>query len=210
MNAALPDWVRNALSAPRFERYRKAADGDIDVAIRLYQWNIDVSAAFYHSLHWLEVGLRNALNERLRDMYGRPDWWAAAPLDKHDRRKIENVFDDAMPRQRTADDVVARLTFGFWVALLHKRNDRRFWVPVLYKAFPHYKGPRAGLHDDFYKMRNFRNRIMHHEPIFYLDLANYRLRGYRLLAYLSPDAVEHVQATDRLTRVLDQRNEIWR
>ncbi|MBB5154644.1 hypothetical protein [Saccharopolyspora phatthalungensis] len=202
--------MRCALSAPRFERYRKAADGRIDVAIQLYQRNIDISAAFYHPLHWLEVGLRNAINQRLRDQYSRLDWWVDVPLDKHDSRKIENVLENVASRRRTADDIVAQPTFGFWVALLHKRNDRRFWVPSPHKAFPHYKGPRARLHDDFYKMRNFRNRIMHHEPIFYLDLEEYRQRGHRLLGYLSPDALRHVQTTDRLTEVLDQRDRAWR
>lgn len=42
-----PDWIRDALSQARFAPYLAKTGGDIDTAIRLYWWNIDISAAFY-------------------------------------------------------------------------------------------------------------------------------------------------------------------
>ncbi|MCI2417012.1 hypothetical protein MOQ72_06215 [Saccharopolyspora sp. K220] len=211
-HAELPEWVRTLLSESRFDRYLKAAGGEIDVAVRLYDWNVEVSAAFFGPLHWLEVSLRNALNHRLRHRYGQDDWWSAAPLTDNGRLKVSRArrkLGQQKVGQFSPDDVVAELTFGFWVSLLSRVHDRMFWVPVLHKSFPNYAGSRHALHGDFMGMLDFRNRVMHHEPIFYLDLPEYHQRIYRLLGYLSPDAAEHAGRTDLITDVLERRDEVW-
>ncbi|WP_327110538.1 hypothetical protein OHB12_22440 [Nocardia sp. NBC_01730] len=75
-----PDWIRDALSQARFAPYLAKTGGDIDTAIRLYWWNIDISAAFYTPLHCLELALRNAVHQRLTDEFKRQDWWGVAQL----------------------------------------------------------------------------------------------------------------------------------
>lgn len=199
------------LSEPRFDRYLKSADGDVHAAITLYQWNIEVSAAFYVPLHWLEISLRNSLDQRLRRWFGRDDWWHCAPLTDNGRRKVSRAEGNLVRskgRGFSPDDVVAELTFGFWVSLLSRVHDRSFWVPVLHNAFPHYRGARNLLHGDFVRMLDFRNRVMHHEPIFYLDLEAYRQRSHRLLGYLSREVAEHVRSIDNVPSVLTRRREL--
>src|SRR5262249_1827016 len=168
MNRDLPGWIYGALSLPRLAPYLRAANGDSGVAMRLYWWNIEVSGAFYGPLHCLEVGLRNALHERLKEHLGRAEWWAAAPLTAAGSRMVADVVDKVRNRGAvhvSADDVVAGLSFGFWVALLSRgaAYDRSFWVPALHKAFPGYSGSRARLHEGLLTMVLLRNRIMHHE-----------------------------------------------
>ncbi|QUH05284.1 hypothetical protein HUO13_34935 [Saccharopolyspora erythraea] len=205
MHTEALDWVHGALSTARFDRYRTAADGDAEVALRLYQWNIELSEAFYGPLHWLEVSLRNALNERLRRRFGRDDWWAVAPLRSNGQHKVAHAKHKLRRKEvvePTADDIVAELTFGFWVSLLSRSNDRDFWIPALHGAFPHYSGPRDQLHHDLIRMLDLRNRIMHHEPIFDGDLTTHRERIFRLLGYLSPHVVAQVRQHDRGPEVL--------
>ncbi|MFI5607196.1 hypothetical protein [Amycolatopsis sp. NPDC051903] len=201
-----PAWIRDTLSAPRFAPYQ-ARTGDLIEAIRLYWWNVDVSGAFYTSLHCLELALRNSLHSRLTIAYGRPDWWTVAPLSKHGLQKVGAALDKLKfrPRQITADDIVAELTFGFWVSLVSGAHARGLWEPFLHKAFPFFRGKRRDLHNDLHTVLLFRNRIMHHEPIHHRHLEADHATILRLLGYLSSDMVSQLTAYDRADAVLKQR-----
>lgn len=48
------------LSTDRFGTYLAASDGEVARAVRLYSWNIEVSAALWGPFHILEITLRNA------------------------------------------------------------------------------------------------------------------------------------------------------
>ncbi|MFC6018971.1 hypothetical protein ACFP2T_22525 [Plantactinospora solaniradicis] len=213
MTTDLPPWMRRAFSPARLAPYLAACGGDPATAERLYWWNSEVSAAFLGPLHCLEVTLRNALHQQLHSRFGRADWWTAAPLNAVGRRLVgeaEAKFLRRSPvRQITSDDIVAQLSFGFWVSLLSNSRgssyDRHLWVPTLHRAFPHYSGRRALLHDNFESMRLLRNRIMHYEPIHHRDLLADHTKLYRLLNYVDAVAAKEVAAMDRVPTVLRQR-----
>lgn len=207
------DWyhgIPDVLSIPRLDRYLKAAGGDRESALALYQWNLEAAAASYHLLHWVEVGWRNAMHRELHRHFGRPDWWEVAPLDANGRDKVRRArsqLDRRKPGLGTADDLVTEFSFGFWVSLLSRGNayDRSLWVPVLYRAFPYFSGRRRDLHAEVYRVLYFRNRVMHYEPVFDLHLEGYRQTIYRLLGYLSPRVVDVVRVLDRIPDVLPRR-----
>lgn len=202
-----PNWIRDAISAPRFAPYLARCRGDLAAAVDLYWWNIEVSAAFYAPLHCLEVSLRNAAHQQLTRRFGRTAWWQVAPLTRVGSRMVADAEDKlvARGRERTSDDMVAALSFGFWVSLFSSRFDRSFWVPCLHRALPHYRGPRREVHSDLHSTLLFRNRIMHHEPVHYRHLeADHRTIG-RLLGYVSPAMVTQLQTYDRVPDVLLKR-----
>jgi hypothetical protein len=72
----------------------------------------------------------------------------------------------------TTDDVVAGLDFGYWTSLLNRDVEPVLYAAGLYKAFPNAprargKAPaRATVARKLNEIRNFRNRAMHHEPLF--------------------------------------------
>jgi hypothetical protein len=204
-----PDWVRDVLSSPRFAPYLAKTGDDMAAAIELYWWNVDISAAFYTSLHCLEMALRNALHQRLTIGFGRTDWWAVAPLRKNGPQMVAEAQRKLATRSRTragtADDVVAELSFGFWVSFVSIAYDRSLWVPHLHKAFPYYRGQRRRLHDDLHTALLFRNRIMHHEPIHHRHLEADHQTILRLLGYLSPSMAGQLKLYDRVETVLRQR-----
>jgi hypothetical protein len=144
-------WVRSTLSEPRFAAYLRAAVDDAEVALRLYWWNIEVSAAFYGLLHCLELSLRNALHHQLGNRFGSSDWRTVVRLTDEGMRTIATVRDKLIRRGARADvdDIVAGLPFGFWVSLLSRgaAYDRQLWVPALHSAFPGYSGRREKLQD---------------------------------------------------------------
>jgi hypothetical protein len=210
MSTEPPEWIRDLLSTPRLTPYLRATDGDAHAAIRLYWWNVEVSAAFYGPLQCLEIGLRNALHSQLRGYFGRDDWWSVAPLTADGVHKVKEASEKIgglNARRHGPDDVVAALTFGFWVSLLSRgaAYDRKLWVPTLHRAFPHYSGRRDTLHDDLVAMLRFRNRVMHHEPVHHRDLAADRSKIYRLLGYLSREAAREVESHDRIPEILARR-----
>lgn len=204
----LPDWMREFFSSARLGPYLLAAKSDALLAERLYWWNIKVSQAFYLPLKCLEVSVRNALHAKLRDRFGRADWWAAAPLNANSVRLVDEArtkCERRGTRQACADDIVAQLSFGFWVSLVSSSYDRHLWVPALHQAFPHYSGPRKTLHRGFETMRLLRNRIGHHEPIHHRDLAADHARIYRLLGWLNPELATGVRVRDEVPAVLAER-----
>ncbi|HWU11464.1 MAG TPA: hypothetical protein VN520_34775 [Streptomyces sp.] len=213
MADAWPDWMERTFSQPRMEPYLDACDGDVSQAGRLYWWNVEVCAALYGPLHCLELALRNALHGTLTDHYGRADWWEAAPLNAQGLRLVAKARSKCAGRQGSgrrsveADDVVAELSFGFWAALLSGGSgyDRKFWVPVTHKAFPHYAGRRDALYDALWSLVLLRNRVMHHEPVHKRHLAADHAKIYRLLGYLSHDLVREVRTMDRFAAVLRHR-----
>lgn len=208
MSCNPPAWFNQIFSRPRLAPYLTAAQRDGTHAVDHYQWNLEVSAAFYPALSCLEVSLRNALHTQLQIRYGRPDWWEAAPLHKPDEAMVQRAEADARVRKgptMSVDDVVAALPFGFWVSLLSRSYDRYLWVPALNRAFPNYHGDRRTLHDNLDTMRRLRNRIMHHEPIHHRHLEADHAKIYRLIGYITSDAVTWLQRFDRVPAVLASR-----
>lgn len=199
-------WVERALSLPRFLPYSQACAGDIGAALELYWWNLEVSAGFYAPLHCLEVGLRNALHNELMRQFDRPDWWVVCGLPESGSRLVDEAVHTLRPatgRRPTADDVVAALSFGFWISLLSRGNEQTLWRPALHRAFrPGYRGPRAPLHRNFEHMRRFRNRIMHHEPIHHRHLQADLDRIHELVGFLSPGMASELRRVDVLPAIM--------
>jgi hypothetical protein len=159
-----------------------------------------------------ELALRNAMHAQLCSWFGRGDWWVQAPLDSNGRRAVSTAQELLLRRpgrSYTADDVVAKLTFGFWVSLLSRGYDRELWVPALHRAFPYFTRRRRQLHADLLDVLDLRNRIMHYEPVHRRDLWGDHAKIYRLLGYISPKMVKELEARDRVGEVLRRRNAGW-
>ncbi|MEU8192862.1 hypothetical protein AB0C10_03655 [Microbispora amethystogenes] len=213
MDAELPQWMRRAISQPRLAPYLRSCGADAARAERLYYWNLEVAAAFYGPLHFLEICLRNAFHHALTTRFGRPDWWEAAPLTPHGGRQVRKAADQAVAnlgrrRPVTPDDVVTELTFGFWVSLISRRYDRHLWVPALHTAFRDCPETRRDLHDGLVSLVLFRNRVMHHEPVHTRDLAADHAKLCRMLGYLAPEAAGLLARMDRVAEVLARRADV--
>lgn len=207
--ATLPALPR-LLSTDRFATYLAASDGDSSRAVRLYSWNIEVSAALWGPFHILEITLRNALHDRMADRAGRQDWWRGdhIPLrGDHPQRLREAiaVADRNHGTEATSGHVVAELSLGFWIGLLANRYHQSLWVPTLRHAFPRYYGRRTQLHADLERLRKLRNRTAHHEPIFARNLATDHELGLDIIGYLEPQARTWTNTHSRVMRVITER-----
>ena len=183
--------------------YLAASEDNWDGALALYDWNASVSAALFESLHYLEVGLRNALDVAATKHLG-DDWLALASpfLTVRSRQVFALAQHRAGGPTASHGKVVAELPFGFWWSLLADEYNRRLWQPALRHAFD---GPvrRRTLHAELDELRRLRNRIAHHEPIHSRDLHRDLDRLLDLATRIARALGEHIAETTRLPLLID-------
>ena len=158
-------------SNARMSKYLKACTGNQLRTMQLYRYNLRLCQRFYGILNLFEVILRNAVNEHYMAYYSDSDWIVnQTGTDKilaHDKDEIKQIEADYKKRGiYNNDKMVSALTFGFWTYLFTKKNYRKGGKTLL-KIFPNKaKGKnQADIYLDLTHIREFRNRIAHHEPI---------------------------------------------
>ncbi len=209
-----PWTLENLLSEARLGPYLEATDGSLTSALRLYHWNAQISSAFHEVLHYVEVGLRNAMDTQLSawatGLAAQSSWYCdpRVPLTARTRRKVAEARSNAgrggLPEIH--GKVVAELMLGFWWSLLSEEYNRRLWQPCLRHAFD---GPvrRTRLHSELDDLRRLRNRIAHHEPIHGRNLAADHHRILDVAERISPRLSERIDAVSRVPGVLLERPE---
>ena len=165
------DECLQVLSPARLNKYAQASGNEKAKTLRLYQYNIKLSQRFYGVIGMFEIMLRNAINAHYKQYFNDDNWIInqARP-----NGLLEQEASEILRIQRTYtnmgvynnDKMVASFTFGFWTYLFTRRNYR-IGGKTLLQIFPN---KAHGLKQtDIYKqltaIREFRNRIAHHEPI---------------------------------------------
>lgn len=215
--------VATRLTALRLESYLRAADGEIEAAIRLYDWNTNAAGALHGDLGHLEIVFRNTIDAALVQYgatEGWPDvWYQRTGLfpGRHSRRAREDI---STARQRAtrggrrAEEhgrVIAELNFGFWRYLCKPPYLTSLWVPAVASAFPLHptanrpEQVRADVADRMQRLHFLRNRIAHHEPIHQRDLSRDHEQLLELVGWMCPDSYAWIAATSRTPRMLATR-----
>jgi hypothetical protein len=204
--------LEQRISAERFAPYRAATGDDLARALRCYERNTEVSAAFWAVLSDLEIVVRNAMHERLSlwslGTYGRPDWYAdrgrifTAQTASDIRAARRHAV--ACGRAESAGRIVAELPLGFWRFLLSRRYDRSLWLPCLRDAFPGIlgQGMRRDVHDAMRDLHLLRNRIAHHEPIHNRPLAELHAVALTTAGWICPTTRDWIAARSRVPALL--------
>lgn len=172
-------------------KYSKACSGNKLKTMQLYRYNLRLCQRFYGVLNLLEVILRNAVNEHYIKYYSDSDWIVnqakKGKLLAHHIDEIKQTEADYKKRGiYNNDKMVSALTFGFWTYLFTKKNYR-LGGKTLLKIFPNKaKGKnQADIYLDLTHIREFRNRIAHHEPICFDGNGNistaFARRHYKLI-----------------------------
>ena len=153
------------ISPLRLGTYLNASGHDADRALRLYLWNAKIGEAFHIPIQSVEVGLRNRVSDGLTIAFG-AEWWQ----DKQFQRlagarrcdDIEMVWRrlDRKGKTMAGGQVVAGLSFGFWVDVLDKRFFPAIWSVHLADAFPHIPGDvdHGVLRTETRKVADLRNK----------------------------------------------------
>jgi len=204
--------LERRISAERFAPYLASTGDDHRRAMRRYERNTEISAAFWAVLSDLEIVVRNAMHERLSAWsaaaYGRPDWYA-------DRGKIftaQTASDIGTARRHAAAGgraespgrIIAELPLGFWRFLLSSRYERSLWLPCLRDAFPGIRGQgmRRDVHDAMRDLHLLRNRIAHHEPIHNRPLGELHAAALTTAGWICPTTRRWIAARSRVPVLL--------
>jgi hypothetical protein len=178
------------VSAQRLQKYLDVSGGDIRRALKLYQANIRLSQSFYPILSLLEVVLRNAINEEMINYFKDPDWlrnqqsgfMSDALLTYKDRHGVTRTnyqlkndvqqsirdVEGRKKRRATHWEILANLKFGFWTAMFYKTHFKiLLGKPIgIFKNLP-VGTTRDTVYDKLMRIKSFRNRIYHYEPIIF-------------------------------------------
>ncbi|KFU75465.1 Abi-like protein [Amycolatopsis lurida] len=231
-SARAGDWIEAWLSKPRFAVYLQAANQDREQAMRLYEWNTALSAAFHHDLCHLEVALRNAYDRALGRAVpaGKPHWvfqattlfpsrWQKAAngtrydVNETSRRLLAEAIKNATPKAKrpcaanaspSPGKVIAELSFGFWRYLSARRHHDPLWIPYLHLAF-RAGADRRDVDKHVERLHRLRNRVAHHEPLLAVDLQGHWKDVQDLAALISPQVAAYIAANSSCARLLATR-----
>ncbi|MEV4637652.1 hypothetical protein AB0J80_09900 [Actinoplanes sp. NPDC049548] len=179
--------LEKAISPDRLHTYRSEAASRGCDHLDLYVWDRDTAAAAMADIAILEVAMRNAMNDALARLAGRPDWYSVElGLDDRSLKAVAKAWVEVPPARRTPGRVVAQLMFGFWRNLLEvgghygagpRRQQARYetlWVREISKAFPGGRAEARTTGGQFTRawtlgvvkeVHALRNRAAHHEPL---------------------------------------------
>lgn len=179
--------IKKYLSAARLIRYEQACQNDQRKVLKVYQANLKLSQAFYPLLSLFEVVLRNALNEELTRHFSDPEWlknqlnefMSHPSLTYYDHRLKRNKTNDFLKKSvnkilyRSSANIsqgkiIADINLGFWTELFeltHYKILQGTPIQIFTKLPPSVN--RKTINQKLERIRNFRNRVYHNEPIIF-------------------------------------------
>jgi len=180
--------IHKYITDKRFSKYE---------SIEQYEENLLLSKQYYIPLSILEVALRNAINHHFEKFYG-AGWLLneASFLQKDHLSKIFDAKQKIKSRKETLtkDKLIAELSFGFWANLFKSSYDRQMRIANLKQIFTNLPSKdtklinRNELFQIINHIRNFRNRIFHHERIVNkVEFQNIETEIDEILGYLHKD-----------------------
>ena len=223
---------RNHFSLPRIGRYLTACSNDQRRSVKLYKSNLKVAQAFHPLLGSLEVVLRNGINDQLTSYFADSDWiinqkmgFMVDPILTHANKKngqvetnrfILNSVKEAERKLRkrgigiTSGRIISEQAFGFWTDLYENHHYKILkGRPIkLFKNLPAGFG-RTEVLNELSKVRQFRNRINHNEPICFVGTAidfSTTFAVYNsilnLFNWISPELIPWIKDIDKINKTI--------
>jgi hypothetical protein len=206
-------YLEKVFSKERMAKYFAWHPGDEAQAAKHYQANILVSEAFYPLLTIFEVALRNSLNREMAAFFGTDEWYknvSSTPGLSDLNQPVTNAIKLIAKRGEaiTAPKVTAELMLGFWVRLMNVEYEMILWKP-LRRAFPFMLKAERQRHNvsaPLNRIRDFRNRIFHHEPVCWnlTKLESLHTEIYTVIGWINKDLPSFAQPMDRVLGVMEE------
>ena len=212
--------VCRSLSRERLAGYSLVTDSDSVDAVARYVWNMALCSAVAPMLHLVEVAFRNAIYsagvETTAGLFratGRvPCWLDARPalLQPSEARDVQEAIKRlGMPRRLTPGHLVGQLGFGFWVRLCQRPYEQgntggpRLWPRALnrFPQIPRTSRTRIDVLNAAIEVRDFRNSVAHHQPIWDRKPLQAHARAFELLHWLNPTLAGVASHASRLEAI---------
>lgn len=217
------------LSQPRLQRFLRAAANSRTKAQKLYRVNLRVSQGFYPVLNLFEIFLRNAINYHVSSHFSNPNWivsektgFMSDPTLEPSRYFLKKSIQKAERTIRrkgsavTSGKVIAEQSLGFWTSLFDPHHYRLIGgSPIrVFLNKPAYAN-RNLINQKLNKIRKFRNRIYHNEPVCFNNLDidfseahDIKNEVYQLLNWIDVDLTNYVEYFNGIQPKIDSASNI--
>ncbi|WP_143261544.1 Abi family protein [Allokutzneria sp. NRRL B-24872] len=210
------------LSSDRLAPYVFACGDDQAHALRLYEWNIELSGALYEALAVVEVVVRNVIHDELTAWHtsrGLPGTWLDDPqrqLGEPARRDLAKAKERAQQwrtvrgvREATRPDpppgaIIAELSFGFWSFLLAAQYEHTLWTPSIRHGFPG-TNKRELVQRPLRRLHQIRNRIAHLEPVHARNHEADERDMHTVLHLACPETANWARSMRRIAEIASKR-----
>lgn len=210
-----------ALSNPKISRFINNASPKTTLEVAtLYFHNLHLAQSLYTSIHIFELALRNNIHDALKSETGHDDWYDIPGLLQAQQL---NQLTDAKTKITNAgrvlspDQIVSELSMGFWVGLFNSAYEHALWrrySKALQRAFPRcpkYDRTRGNLSSKLNPIRDLRNRVFHHEPIYFQpNLQQVHMSIGIITKWLNPNIALMVNSFDTFLDVRTNNQKIIR
>lgn len=164
--------INQLVSTKRFNSYLTRCENNTENALQYYVANSKVAEASYWSLQAFEVALRNKIHFALTKHFGTKEWynqWLVNEEFSDFHAKIIETKNILTQRKEpiNSDKMVAEFMLGFWIKMFNAKYERLLWKPLrtIFLNMPKDQRQRNNVAGALNKVRNFRNRVYHYEPI---------------------------------------------
>jgi hypothetical protein len=193
-----PKDISEILSKKRLSKYRLNTSESFDLILKRYSYNIELCQEFYPLLHLFEVSFRNSLflswSEHLED-HEWPLAYEKYQLRQREKNTIELAKNILAKKSRPLEvgRLIAELNFGFWINLFDEPY-KEINAHTIKNQFPVATNAERSIEEirkTLSTIRELRNRIFHHEPIWHWNnLDEILYDTIKIISMINPDLLE--------------------
>lgn len=215
--------LQAALSQERLQAYATKEDSDDLDAVSRYFWNVALATAIQPALHALEITVRNHLyatslkvvQQGNLEFNAVPCWLDAKPslLEPAEMKAVQDakaLLHGKAPL--TPGRLISKLGFGFWVSLCKRPYEQgrttgpALWPAMATAGFPFMKRgdrSRATIFHRLDQLRELRNRVSHHEPIWDRPLLKRHAEIIETIGWMNHGVAAAAEALSKLPDVFN-------
>ncbi len=216
MNHNFFQQIQAILAPERLDAYRQDGVPPATTLAR-YLWNMALCESLYSPLQMAEIALRNSLHHFLSTRFNTPAWYDVIPnLPPWQGDQLADARQKllAAGKSVTPGRMVAELHFGFWTGFFNKiQAQTGLGHAIAGNAFPHAPRPERNLRKldaRWKRIRDLRNRVVHHELIIHwTDLDAQHTGLLEVIQWTSPELQQLAVALDRYTGIRRQGLDPW-
>lgn len=216
------------ISQPRLDRFLIASTNNKTKAQKHYRANLRVAQSFYPLLNLFEIALRNSIHQQMSFYFANPDWIISERNGFMNDRSLHSsryfLKNSIMKAERkihrrgsvTSGKIIAEQSFGFWTSLFEPHHYRLIGGCVIhvFRNKPRSIN-RSIISQKLNRIREFRNRIYHNEPICFngshIDYTNsisILNEINELLEWMNPELQNYVSYYDSIHSKVQIANDI--
>jgi hypothetical protein len=204
--------IEKYLSKARVSRYTNHHNKENDglAIFDKHNYNIELTLSFSRILAYLEIGLRNYINDSLSQI--EPTWLMKNDfLLDYEINKVNKIKKllKARNKEINQDNIVSKLDFGFYAKLFDSKYEKIIWHRIIKNVFPNLNSSlqkRKFISQKVLIFKSLRNKIAHHEQISDWDNLNiYHDEIIEFIGWMSKDMKKQILKGDKFYEIFEQK-----